>query len=195
MNYPSECSCGAMDIESCVCGTTPADWARANRESTTTTEESAVPTTDHAAEYRRLQLLGVAPEVIAPLLDYVDALNAQQLQHAQQYRFLLKEDGTLAEYFTVDPNVTGAAKYLQVVRMRPAYDSEAPGDKPQSVHSVVNKVTGEVSKSAGWKGGPAKSTSKARKGQPIVAYELLNADSYHAMLARLDVHGGYLYSK
>jgi len=153
------------------------------------------PAADPAAEYRRLQLLGVAPEVIAPLLDYVEALNAAKAQTAEQYRHLLAEDGSLAEYFQVDPAVTGAAKYLQVVQMRPAYSHEAPGDKPSGVHSVVDKVLGTVHKSAGWKGGPAKSTSKARKGQPIVAYELLNADSFGAMLTRLDVYGGYLYSR
>ena len=145
------------------------------------------------AEYRRLQLLGVAPEVIAPLLDYVEALNAKQLVNAERFSHLLNEDGTLSHFFAVDPAATGAGKYLQVVAMEPYWKTGKT--VPTSVHSVVNKVTGEVSKSAGWKRGPAKSTSKARKGQPLVAFTLTDPDQCQAVFARMDVYGGYLYSK
>lgn len=145
------------------------------------------------AEYRRLQLMGVAPEVIAPLLDYVEALNAKKLITAQQYRHLLNEDGTLKDFFAVDPAATGAGKYVQVVSMSPHYRT---GEiMPDGVHSVVNKETGEVSKSAGWKKGPAKSTSKARKGQPLVVFALTDPDQCAAVFARMDIYGGYLYSK
>lgn len=34
---PKNCTCGAMDIESCLCGTTQGDWAEANRETETKT--------------------------------------------------------------------------------------------------------------------------------------------------------------
>jgi len=44
------------------------------------------------AEYRRLQLMGVAPEVIAPLLDYVAELNAKKLAAAvAQFNHMLDE--------------------------------------------------------------------------------------------------------
>lgn len=190
-------------------------------------------------EYRRLQLMGVAPEVIAPLLDYVEALNAKRLKMAvEQFPHMLADDGvteehrqehadrygfrdaegrvktspmlykadcegcvsgqgfptpTLKTYFAVDPAATGAGKYVQVVDMEPHFQT---GEiRPSGVHSVVNKVTGEVSKSAGWKKGPAKSTSKARKGQPLVAFTLTDPDQCAAVFARMDIYGGYLYSK
>lgn len=161
-----------------------------------TSELAAAQAAEEAtrAEYRRLQLMGVAPEVIAPLIDYVEALNAKRLIIGQtQYRHLLNEDGTLKEFFAVDPAATGAGKYVQVVTMSPHYRT---GEiVPDGVHSVVNKHTGEVSKSAGWKKGPAKSTSKARKGQPLVAFTLTDPDQCAAVFARMDVYGGYLYSK
>ena len=198
-----------------------------------------MPTTEEA-EYRRLQLMGVAPEVIAPLMDYVAALNEKQLavavsqfahmldkggvtedherEHAQRYGWpkrggvevgpgpmLWKADceacvagegfpePRLAQYFAVDPAATGAGKYVQVVSMEPHWQT---GEiRPTSVHSVVNKETGEVSKSAGWKKGPAKSTSKARKGQPLVVFTLTDPDQCAAVFARMDIYGGYLYSK
>jgi hypothetical protein len=151
------------------------------------------------AEYRRLQLMGVAPEVIAPLLDYVATLNAKQLHKGQtEFRHLLHEDGTLKEFFAVDPAATGAGKYVQVVSMRPKWmgRSDIPGPPvPDAVHSVVNKQTGEVSKSAGWKKGPAKSRSQARKGQPLVAFTLTDRpEVVAAWFARMDTYGSYLYS-
>lgn len=161
---------------------------------------------------RRLQLLGVPPEVVAPLIDYVDALNAAQHRQAEQYPHLLDapdEDRLslrvhngemidvtaypLREYFDVDPDQTAAAKYLQVVDIAPHWQTGQP--RPRSVHSVVIKATGEVCKPGGWRKGPARSTSKARKGQPLVAYTLTDPDSFAAMVSRLDPHGGYLYSK
>lgn len=189
------------------------------------------------AEYRRLQLMGVAPEVIAPLLEYVEALNAKRLAQAVgQYNHLLERgdvtdehmrehalrygwpenhvgpgpmmwkadcetcvagegfpEPRLREYFAVDPAATGAGKYVQVVDMAPRHGTGEIA--PSSVHSVVNKQTGEVSKSAGWKKGPAKSTSKARKGQPLVVFTLTDPDQCAAVFARMDVYGGYLYSK
>lgn len=145
------------------------------------------------AEYRRLQLLGVAPEVIAPLLDYVEALNAKKLASARQYTHLLNEDGTLRYYFAVDPAATSAGKYLQVVDMEPDWQTGKP--RATSVHSVIDKQTGDVHKSAGWKKGPAKSASKARKGQPLVVFNLTSAEQCAAVFARMDVYGGYLYSK
>lgn len=145
------------------------------------------------AEYRRLQLMGVAPEVIAPLMDYVAALNAKKLVTAQQFKHLLNEDGTLKDFFAVDPAATGAGKYVQVVSMSPHWKT---GEiVPDGVHSVVNKHTGEVSKSAGWKKGPAKSTSKARRGQPLVVFTLTDPEQCAAVFARMDIYGGYLYSK
>jgi len=191
-----------------------------------------------SAEYRRLQLMGVAPEVVAPLLDYVAALNAKRLkiaveqfphmlkrgdvsdehqrEHAQRYGWpergevgpgpmMWKADceactsgqgfpePELAQYFAVDPAATGAGRYVQVVDMEPHFQTGEM--RPTSVHSVVNKVTGEVSKSAGWKKGPAKSTSKARKGQPLVVFTLTDPEQCAAVFARMDIYGGYLYSK
>lgn len=196
------------------------------------------PLQQFGEEYRRLQLLGVAPEVIAPLIDYVEALNAQRFalaverfahmldegdvaeehkrEHAQRYGWpergvdgpgpmLWKVDceacangegfpePRLKQFFAVDPNATSAGRYVQVVDMEPHFQT---GEiRPTSVHSVVDKVLGTVHKSAGWKKGPAKSSSQARKGQPIVAYTLTDPDSYAAMVARMDVYGGYLYSR
>jgi hypothetical protein len=190
------------------------------------------------AEYRRLQLMGVAPEVIAPLLEYVAELNAKKLaigvaqynhmldegdvsddhrrEHAQRYGWPEGHVGPgpmsyradceacvagegfpeprLKEFFAVDPAATGAGKYVQVVDMAPHFQT---GEiRATSVHSVVNKQTGEVSKSAGWKKGPAKSTSKARKGQPLVVFTLTDTpEVVAAWFARMDIYGGYLYSK
>lgn len=161
---------------------------------------------------RRLQLLGVPPEVIAPLVDYVDALNCAQLRSARErFPHLLDapddaaltlklshgepvpEEYNLREYFDVDPDQTGAAKYLQIVRMAPHWQT---GEIcPDSVHSVVIKSTGEVCKPSGWRKGPARSTSRARKGQPLVAYTLTDPDSLAALVSELDTYGSYLYSK
>lgn len=139
---------------------------------------------DELAEVRRLQLLGVPPEVIGPLVDYVNALNRCEVDRANTASHGFRS------YYGVDPEQTAAAKYLQIVA------ADDPGvSQGRSVHSVVIKETGEVCKPAGWRKGPAKSTSKARKGQPLVAYTLTDPDSYAAMLAHLDPHGGYLYSK
>lgn len=177
-----------------------------------TTLINGAPVGDAEDRVRRLQLLGVPPEVIAPLIDYVDALNAAQLKLAyEQYPHLLDapdedrlslrvHDGeeitdsyALRSYFNVDPDQTAAAKYLQVVNIEPHWQTGEP--RPRSVHSVVIKATGEVCKSAGWRKGPAKSTSAARKGQPLVAYTLTDPDSFGALLSRLDTYGRYLYSK
>lgn len=149
---------------------------------------------------RRLQLLGFAPEVIDPLITYVQELNYQQfLKGTTVYTHLLRRPTTpedpeiaaLTEWFDVDPTATGAGKYVQVVQM--SWDHRTDTEAPRSVHSVVVKATGQVCKSAGWKQGPAKSTAKATRGQLLSRYTLTDPDSLSALLAALDVHGGYLY--
>lgn len=170
---------------------------------------------------RRLQLLGIPADVIPGLIQYVEALNAKQLGNAvNQYSHLLRDDlfpeevrydargaylaahppkiTDLKEFFDVDPNATGAGKYVQVVSMRPKWMGRAdiPGEPvPDAVHSVVIKATGQVCKSAGWKKGPAKSTAKATKGQPLVRATLTDPQSLSELLSSLDTHGSYLYTR
>lgn len=37
---PAACSCGAIEINGCFCGTTPADWAQAERDSRESKEQA-----------------------------------------------------------------------------------------------------------------------------------------------------------
>lgn len=176
----------------------------------TTTAAPDIHTDAAEVTTRRLQLLGIPSDVIPGVRQYVDALNAAQLTMATtQYPHMLRgysdaseadraalvERATvadLAEWFDLDPTATGAGKYVQIVSMVPS--------GARSVHAVVIKATGQVCKSAGWRQGPAKSTAKATKGQPITRYTLTDLASLSDLLAALqsnplNIHGGYLYSR
>jgi hypothetical protein len=195
--------------------TTDKFWRTVERHAVMTRTESrrskesimSILTETHEQTTRRLQLLGIPADVIPGLIAYVDALNDSQYQTAKS-RFphlfgmdrLVSEISALGmadlkEFFDVDPNATGAGKYVQVVTMKPHWQTDEI--VPGSVHSVVVKADGRVCKSAGWARGPAKSTAKATKGHLLSRYNVAEPGSLAALLERISsdpgaVYGGYL---
>lgn len=132
---------------------------------------------------RELALKGIPADVAPALLEYVDRLNLNDAKRQKA------EGRERYATFALDPAATGAGKYIQIVM--------TTGGQ-RSVHAVVIKATGEVCKSAGWKGGPVKSTAKATRGKPLVKYTLTDEASRTALFDRLDTDasafaGGYLY--
>lgn len=134
-----------------------------------------------------LNKLGVLDDVAVPLLAYLDALNELDRQSCLpggRTNVLADSEGRYQRY-DVDPDHTGAVKYLRIVMT-------SEGRNGGSVHSFVDKETGVVIKPAGWRG-PAKSTAKATKGQVLGRYDLTDPDSLADLLTKIDAYGSYLY--
>lgn len=147
--------------------------------------------------YARAQHLGFTDATAASVAMYVQALNVAMVTRSDKYRFYLTEDGTeLREYFGIDPGAKKGQKYVRVVKFGPSWRDGTI--VPDSVHAVLVIATGELCKSAGWKGGPARSTAAATKGQVLSNYNLSKVEDLNAVLALIlenpdAVHGGYLY--
>lgn len=149
---------------------------------------------------RELSLLGIPADVAEPLLRYVEALNVLDAKRRQETitdwnRRYPERDaasylGERYQYYGIDPEATGAGKYVQIIT---ADDDQLT--KTRGVHAVVIKETGGVCKPAGWRKGPTKSTAKATKGQPIVRYRLTDELDFQRLISELDAHGSYLYSR
>lgn len=134
-----------------------------------------------ADDARRLALLGIPGDVAGRLTEYVHALNAKQTEQAQQFPYLASS-GVLYEFFDVDPGAKGGGRWVRVVQMRPSRSTDTAVYVAASVHSFVEKSTGDVYKSAGW--------DRPAKG---ARYRLLDDDSRTAMFSRLDTYTSYLY--
>lgn len=136
---------------------------------------------------RRFALIGMPADVAEHVAEYVERLNQAQLVLAEQYPHLLNDDGSLREYFDVDPEATGAGKYVRVVRMEPSWRDGTI--RAGSVHAFVEKATGKVMKPGGWK------SPQREKNGLAVRYDLTDDESRQKMLATLDTYGSYLYKR
>jgi hypothetical protein len=158
----------------------------------------ALPTLDELA------LLGVPAHVAGRVQSYLDALNDADASYTMRGGFVHggEFDGVYhTGFFCIDPNQTSAGKYLRIVRWdteRKNRDARLGTDDEGtvrvghgSIHAFLEKATGNVAKPAGWNG-PAKSTSKARKGQ--INWRFSVTDDMTTW-PEFDPHGGYLYMR
>lgn len=153
----------------------------------------ALPTIDELA------LLGVPANVAEGIQSYLTDLNACDVAYTEAHGYTHggRFDGVYRTgVYVIDPKQTSAGKYLRILRLDTARTSldDHEGivrERSGSIHAFVEKATGNVAKPAGWNG-PAKSTSKARKGQINWRFSVTDE---HSMWPNFDPHGGYLYMR
>lgn len=126
-----------------------------------------------------LRAMGVFPDVTVHLIEYLRRLNsiAAQVKAAQGQHYP-------RTYVGVDEG--SGTKYLRLI-----IGDDEELTKNRSAHAFVDKISGEVFKTAGWSG-PTK--SKTGKGR----YNLLDEESRGQLWAALEdrrsFHGSYLYA-
>lgn len=100
-------------------------------------------------------------------------------KYQAQWEFARKS----GEHFEVEMPRKGQ-RFFRIVQV---YAGHSSG---RSVHAFVEIATGKVIKSAGWKA-PAKYSN----GELASKFNLLDDESFKALLEKCDSHGGYLYAR